>query len=126
MERKVPVSAANVLNMDDLLTRCLGNLEFAERVLSMFQERGDEDLAGLERAVAARDADEVAILAHRLKGASANASAPGLQARAAEIERAARNESFSEIPARLVDLRHEWREFTSAVSLLGSRAESGA
>ena len=112
------------LDMDGLLARCLGNLEFAERVLVMFQQRGHEELAELESAVATADKERVVKLAHRLKGASANASAHGLRARAAEMEQAARQDAAEDIPSRLEELKGEWRRFESAVERLSPAPES--
>lgn len=110
--------AGGVLDMEDLLTRCLGNVEFAERILAMFRERFGADLAELEKTAAAGDSLAVARLAHRLKGASANAAAPGLRSAAARVEQAARQGSLAEVPARLGELRREWRRFTESLSLL--------
>ncbi len=118
MEQEDQDQAATVLDIEDLMTRCLGNIEFAGRVLAKFQELGDGHLAELERAVASQDTEAIAQLAHRLKGASANAAAPGLCARAEEIESAARQCSLREIPARLENLRHEWSRFASEVPRL--------
>jgi len=116
MERDTAHPEANALDREDLMARCMGNLEFAERILGMFQERCGEDLAQLEAAAESGDVKQVALLAHRLKGASANVAAPGMQARAAEIEAAARQEALAEIPASLNELKQEWSRFTSEVS----------
>ncbi len=89
----------------------------------MFQQRGTEDLAELEQAVAAKDTSAVTRLAHRLKGACANVAAPGLRALAAEMEHAARQQSLEELPARLEQLRREWERFTAAASLVGALPE---
>lgn len=111
---------ADVLDVEDLLARCLGNVEFAQRILAKFEQRCDEDLEELEKAVFGSDSESVARLAHRLKGASANASASRLQRHASEIERAARNRSLDGVPASLESLKEEWRRFRQAVSLFGS------
>ena len=108
---------ARALNVEDLMTRCMGNIEFAEHILATFQALGDEALADLEQAMAAEDAESLSRLAHRLKGASANVAAPGLQAHAEAIERAARQSSLEEIPAHIENLRHEWSRFASTPSL---------
>lgn len=118
MERELPEEVASVLDIDDLVARCLGNLEFVDRVLAMFHQRCDEDLAELERAAEAGDTDTVVRLAHRLKGACANASAVTLRGRAEEVECAARRGSLNEARERLGDLQDEWSRFVSAVSML--------
>jgi len=118
MERELPDVVASVLDVDDLVARCLGNLEFVDRVLAMFHQRCDEDLAELERAADAGDTETVVRLAHRLKGACANASAVTLRARAEEVERAARQGLLDDARERLGNLHDEWNRFVSAVSLL--------
>lgn len=120
MNLQVRDQIADVLDVDDLLARCLGNVEFAERILGKFQERCDEDVAALERAVFDCDSEAVARLAHRLKGASANASALGLRRHASEIERAARHDAFDDVPASMESLKQEWTRFSEVVSQLGS------
>jgi HPt (histidine-containing phosphotransfer) domain-containing protein len=101
---------------DELLARCMGNLQFAERILAIFQTRFEEDLVQLERTLAAEDAGAVASIAHRLKGASANAAAPLLQARAAQIEQFAGEKRLSEARDCVDELRQEWCWFKESVS----------
>jgi HPt (histidine-containing phosphotransfer) domain-containing protein len=124
MMRETPNPGKTTLDMNDLMARCLGNLEFAERVLNMFHQRCDEDLTELERAVAVGDIETVARIAHRLKGAAANSSVPGLRARAVEIEHAARERSLEGIPKSLQDLKEEFKRFTLEMSQLGSSHET--
>lgn len=107
-----------VLDVEDLFARCLGNADFVWRVLDKFQERCEEDLAAMERACLEGDVDALARLAHRLKGASANASALRLREHAAEIEHAARRQALAAIPPRLEDLKRESSRFAAAVSRL--------
>ncbi len=125
MDQSLRDGEPGVLDIDDLLGRCLGNLQFAEHVLTMFQTRCDEDLAELEQAATSGDADQVARLAHRLKGASANAAAPRLRAQAEQIEMAAREQNLADLPDRLDELRQEWRSFAAAARAAVS-SESGA
>lgn len=105
-----------VLDTEDLLARCLGNMEFACKILGKFCQRCDEDLVALEQAVSDDDAESVARLAHRLKGASANASARTLQKHASEIERAARGKLLTEVPASMESLKRARTRFSEAVS----------
>lgn len=126
MDLQMKDEMADVLDVEDLLARCLGNMEFAQRILGKFQERCDEDLAALERAVGEDDRETVARLAHRLKGASANASAPGLRRHASEIESAARRQAFDELPACLEKLKREWDRFGTAACHLGAPLRSPA
>ena len=104
--------------MDELLARCMGNIDFATRVLAKFQHRFAEDLVELDEAILAQDAAAVAHIAHRIKGASANVAAVQLRARLAEIEELGRTERLSDISAGMVQLRHEWSRFVDHTSSL--------
>jgi HPt (histidine-containing phosphotransfer) domain-containing protein len=124
MDRESRDTDESVFDLQELVNRCLGNIEFAERVLAKFQARFGDDIAEIERAVMAEDADTVASVAHRLKGASATAAAKGIQNQAAEIEQLARKRNMEEIPGHLQKLRNEWSRFAESASLAG--ASSGA
>jgi HPt (histidine-containing phosphotransfer) domain-containing protein len=122
MDQKTETSA---LDFPELLERCLGNLEFAERVLAKFQSRFDDDLTELEKALDVQDTEAVARVAHRLKGASATAAANGICHQAAEIETLARNKSVEEIPNHLHMLRKECSRFSDSVSSLALASSAG-
>jgi len=124
MNLQMTDQVSRVLDYDDLLARCLGNVDFVQRVLDKFRERCDEDMVALEDAVVHGDSDAVARLAHRLKGASANASAIRLREYAAEIEHAARGEALGDISNGLQGLKDEWSRFNSAFGHNDTPAES--
>ncbi|NUQ61721.1 MAG: Hpt domain-containing protein [Pirellulales bacterium] len=117
--------AVGVFDSHELVARCLGNLELAERVLAKFRSRFVEDLAELEQAALAEDASHVAIVAHRLKGSSASTAAHALCERAAEIETLARRNAIAEIPSRLHGLRSEWARFVEKAAPPGLFARHG-
>ena len=105
--------AAPVVDVRGLLERCLGNLDLAERVLARFEERFDEDLSQLEEAVRAENAEAVARIAHRLKGASANTGARRLAQRAAGIEELARRRVLPDIASQMEAIRNEFDCFAA-------------
>ncbi len=124
MNQTVQEQGVPVIDLGDLMTRCLNNIELAQRVIVMFQETSDEDFIRIEEAVAAEDTESIAHLAHRLKGASANIAASGLCDQAAKLEQAARRGLLAEIPGHLENLRQEWFRFTSEVSHINLSPES--
>ena len=107
---------AKVINVDDLMARCLGNMDFVERILTIFQTRCESDLVELEDAVSAGDMLRVQRLAHRLKGACANAGANDLSIRASELWSAANKEFTDVLAARFAQFRQEWDECAAALS----------
>lgn len=117
MDRELSGSTTSPFDADELVARCLGNLDFVQRVLAKFQERLDTDLAELDEAVLAADAERIARVAHRLKGASANVAAHGLRERAAGIEDLARQRCLDDIPTELDELRGEWSRFTECAEV---------
>jgi HPt (histidine-containing phosphotransfer) domain-containing protein len=116
MEEKLVDQVPSALNHEELLARCMGNIEFAERVLDKFQQSFGADLVELERGLDSEDAERVTSVAHRLKGASASVSAPGLSQWAAEIEQLGRTAQLSEVPIHLEGLRKEWSRFVGVAS----------
>lgn len=101
---------SSVINVDDLMSRCMGNLEFVERILNIFQSRCEADLQELETAIAASDLVQVQRISHRLKGACANAGASSLSARASELWTAANKEFTDVLAARFAQFKQEWNQ----------------
>ncbi len=115
-------SDSPVLEFDDLVERCMGNLDFVEKVLEKFEEGFPQQVEELESLLETRDADQLAAVAHRMKGNSANVSATGLYRVATEIEGLCRANRIGEIPARVDRLRREWDRYVdcSAQRLLAN------
>lgn len=100
-----------MLDVDDLMQRCMGNLDFACKVLSIMSERCEEDIRALEQAVAEHDYDRVSRVSHRLKGAFANASAVEMSRLAGELCAASQSGSNEESADKAHALRSRWNNF---------------
>ena len=100
--------ASDVLNLQELQDRCMGNIELMQRVLGKFQQRIPEELAELEKALELRDMAQIARVAHRVKGSSANVSARGIEQAAVEIEDSSRAGRITDVSAHIERLRAEW------------------
>lgn len=85
-----PSMAAGGIDLQQLVRRCLGNLEFADRVLTTFLNGLDIRVQELEQAVEQRDLERVWKLAHRLKGEAGNLGAMVIVDLAARTDAAAR------------------------------------
>ncbi|HEY2761566.1 MAG TPA: Hpt domain-containing protein [Pirellulales bacterium] len=107
---------SSVINRDELLTRCLNNLDFAERMLKLFQEQFSEELAVLEEAYENKNLESVGKIAHRLQGACANAAAFGLQRRAANLRTAVKEGTPTQTAQCLADLQQEWNRFSTVIA----------
>ena len=105
--RAYEAQASAPVDIDDLLGRCLGRIDLAERILQTFQTALEGDLKKLEAAVSAFDANEIAHVAHRIKGASLAVSAHRLTECARSIELSANARRLDEIPEHLARLKSE-------------------
>ncbi len=74
------------INLATALQRCLGRQDFLERILQTFKKKVAKDIEALQAHVKAGAMDQVALLAHGLKGAAANVSAERLRLAAYELE----------------------------------------
>ena len=106
------------LEFQQLLDRCVGNLDFAERLLTKFDDQLGEELSQLEQLLGGENADELARRAHSLKGAAATIGATALRAAAADVETFARENRLDLIASRLVNLQIERSRFADTVAEL--------
>ena len=116
------LTSKDVFDFEEFSARCMGNLVFAERVLSRFQQRLDEDLVELKQAATATDLDVVAQISHRIKGSAANVAARAIIKVAGEIETAARQDDADTVWSRLPILDVERDRFHRAVPSLNDEA----
>jgi HPt (histidine-containing phosphotransfer) domain-containing protein len=107
-----------VLNLQELYNRCMGNIDLVQRILEKFQQQLPEELAELERVLELNDAEQIARAAHRIKGTSANMSAEGLRRTAAEIETLCRSGHEADLPAPFERLRCECKKYLEYTSTL--------
>ncbi len=100
----------------------MGNLDLVARVLDKFEQRLPGELVELGRAVELGNAAQIALIAHRIKGNSANISAAGLQQAAAEIEDSSRAGRVADIPEGLRNLRRQWQRYVDCRATLRQSA----
>lgn len=111
-----------VFRLEELVARCAGRLDFAQRVMAKFLDHFAHDVAGLELAWDTGDFDALAFTAHRMKGAAANIAAPALRTRVTEIEDAARRRQPENLAEIFPRLRDDWERFSDVAAGLGDRA----
>ena len=109
-------TATAPLAFDELLQRCMGNREFALKLITKFEIQATKDIEKLGAAIAAGDASSVARVAHSLKGAAANLSAAPVQTLAARLEAQGRTGDLGEANACLAELRVEWQRLMEHVA----------
>ncbi|WP_196141191.1 ATP-binding protein [Aliikangiella sp. G2MR2-5] len=109
----------NIWDKEAALGRLMGKEALLLRLVNVFLESIDELMSQVEYAVKKRDAEQVALHAHSLKGTAGNIGAVKLQALAFELEKAGResgNEKFEELYAGIVDSVNELIEILKAQS----------
>jgi len=94
------------INWETLKSRCIGRLDLVEKALNRFQHALTDDLQSLEEAMETFDSQEVARIAHRIKGTSLTVSADRLAGFAKNLERQAESEFVYDDDA-LADIRDE-------------------
>ena len=82
-----------------------------QRALKRFQESVTTDLDELQSAIELEDCDQIASVAHRIKGACANIAAPRMKDQAAIIEECAKNGEIRGISGSLQRIQDESQHF---------------
>ncbi|HVU89234.1 MAG TPA: Hpt domain-containing protein [Pirellulales bacterium] len=111
----------DVLDLEDLKARCLGNLDLVERVLTKFAGQLDRDLEELESAVRTGDASMAAQLAHRIKGIAASVAARTLFEDAAVAEQRALDNDLGRLPDQLHRLQTDRIKLVETLERSGRR-----
>lgn len=104
-----------VINTDDLMSRCFGNIDFIIRILSILKERCDEEMIDLQQAAEELDVERVYAIAHRLKGALANAAASELSSLADQICTSLSTENIRVTKEKIQQLRKGWDELSALI-----------
>ena len=111
-----------VLELWELLNRCMGKPELASRVLVRFQKQLDEDLNRIEMLLDKSEFESAREVTHRLKGAAANVAAHALRESAHSLETALQmgfEEQFELIFRGLKEERNRFEEAARLVNLAG-------
>jgi len=77
------------INVEDLLERCLGQIDFAQEIIEDFLMSSDGSLQNLGKLIEDKDHDLLRIEAHRLKGTAATIGADQLSEKFCSIEKLA-------------------------------------
>jgi CheY-like chemotaxis protein/HPt (histidine-containing phosphotransfer) domain-containing protein len=103
-----PPAGPAVFDRDGLVKRLMGDADLAQVVVAGFLEDMPAQLAALAEAAARGQDAQVALVAHRIKGAAANVNAGELQAAALAAERAGKAGETDEYRRLLSRLREAY------------------
>ena len=99
------------LDLDQLVRRCMGRVDLAERLLTSFQERLPIEVAQIQECLAAGDVVRLGRLVHQFKGTTANVSAPELHGIAVRMEHAAHAGQCETVACCLTEVAQAWQRF---------------
>jgi len=107
--------AAEPIDYDELLGRCVGRPDLVAKVLDNFANLLTPQLEQMEQAAALPDLVKLRTLAHRLKGGSLTVSAHRLGKLAHRLETTAEEGSSTDVANCLNELRAEGDRLVAAV-----------
>lgn len=97
----------SAINSQELWERLGGDHELLSEILECFHQEYPAHIQTLQEALQLKDAPRVERVAHSLKGALANLSAPEGRKLAAEVERLARTGELAQADSLLAPLEEE-------------------
>ena len=112
-------SDPEIINLESLKARFLGNTDLLDRVLSTFAETLDADLKSLEQAIRGDDLEATAFLAHRIKGMAASVEARLLWKSASIAEECAKSKSLDKLSNSLAQLHSDRETLAEVLRLEG-------
>jgi len=104
-----------VFDYELLVRRCMGNREFAARLIDKFRKRLPDDIEKIAASFEQGDADTLAQRAHSLKSVAANLSATAIQHTLERLETSGRQADLAGAADCLKTLRQDVRRFLDAV-----------
>jgi HPt (histidine-containing phosphotransfer) domain-containing protein len=116
----------DLVDMEALKSRCLGNSALIERVLQAFTTQLDADMSELQRAFSSGDTRTCARLSHRIKGMAANVEARSLSHHAAVAERCAQENSLGELSVQLAQMQQERHRLMNSLAPCGAGTDDGS
>jgi len=94
------------VDVDSLLSRCIGKPSVAANILELFEEQTGEQWLQMRKCLAEGDFRSLAELAHTLKGSASMASAQVVFGAALELEKVAKQGDAEEVMTKLNELRN--------------------
>lgn len=121
-----PPTGNIVFDETDVTERLDGNRKLIRMLLAEFVKNTPGRIDALRRAFREREAEQTRILGHTLKGSSATAGAPGMEALASQIESAGKSKAFHTLSPLIEKLATEFVKLKRILSEGGYIQESEA
>jgi ammonium transporter, Amt family len=107
-----------VLNMTELSERCMGDRQFIDELLQIFARKARGNVARLHDSIKTGQREEIARVAHELKGSAGNVAAGRLCQAVAELEAAARmggEQSYLSLGERVAMELHQCEQMIDSI-----------
>ncbi len=104
-------------DMEQLVRRCMGKIELAERLLKSFESRFPEDISKIEDSLREYDSTTASRMVHQLKGAAANVSAPDLYSMLARLEDIVRGGQYEQANDCVGEIHQRWSRYADSNSV---------
>ncbi len=105
----------DLLDWPELMAKARGNTGFLMKLFGAFVAEQPVNLESMREALAMADFDQLAFMAHSLKGASATMCAPVLREASHDLERAAKNHDPSRTNAAFASMEKAMNEVLGAM-----------
>ena len=107
--KNLKLSKNDIINIEELSSRCLDNMPVVEAVLEQYITSSAEVIEKLKHYIKNNDSENAYMQAHTLRGASANVSAKQVSTIAADIEKLAKNNKLYEASVLYEQLDEAYR-----------------
>lgn len=105
-----------IWNYEGLLKRVRGKAERVEKLVKIFIEHSDPQVSELQDLCLDKNCSEIALMAHAIKGSSANLSANKLAQSASDLENAAKQENTDELVSQADELKQNYLELRTLLA----------
>jgi Amt family ammonium transporter len=95
-------------DINALLARCAGKHTLAKKLLDTFCSRTPDELTEMEQILNSGNMAELALMAHKLKGAAATISAEPLRAETAKLEQLAKETNLADAATNMERVKQEY------------------
>jgi HPt (histidine-containing phosphotransfer) domain-containing protein len=112
------------LDLEELKRRCMGRMDFAQRLLQSFEKRFPDELQEIANCLELEDSSRLARLVHQLRGTTANICAPALTQIMQQIEQLIETRRVTEIPHWLDLADRQWQRFLEYKRSIGGLTQT--
>ncbi len=112
------IAVESVMDLAEAMSNMDGDAELLQEIVEIFQETAEAQLSTLQQCIEIQDVNQVAILAHAMKGGASNFCARKFVASALKLEMLAKGGSLEGAVEMLGQMRIDNDEVSEVVSVI--------